>query len=126
MGQSRRERRGNTEAVASPNVAAGSLGIVNTFSYEGSEQSRRSHQLMIEASVMARRRLLTSELVICSQQSTAEDFTLSRVENYKVMGLGDEDAPEDPQRQESIAVGCAGESFWGVRVCEKWHPGEFK
>ena len=77
---------------------------------------------MIEASVMARRRLLTSELVILF---TTIDG-LSWVENNKVMGLGDEDAPEDPQRQESIAVGCAGESFRGVRVREKWHPGEFK
>jgi hypothetical protein len=42
------------------------------------------------------------------------------------MGVADENAPEDPQSQESIVGGCAGDSFGGVCVCEEGHLGEFK
>jgi hypothetical protein len=49
-----------------------------------------------------------------------------RLKDGKVMGVADEDAPEDPQRQETIVGGPAGESFRGVCVCEKGHPGECK
>ncbi len=49
---------------------------------------------------------------------------LPRLKDSKVMGVADENAPEDPQRQESIVGGCAGESFRGVCVCKKGHPGE--
>jgi hypothetical protein len=70
--------------------------------------------------------LVKSQLVIHSPESEIEYFILTRVENSEMMGVAYEDSPEEPQRQESIVVGCAGESFWGVGVCEKGHPGEFK
>src|SRR5260370_40773816 len=60
------------------------------------------------------------------QSRTSNTSVLSRLKDSKVMGVADEDAPEDPQRQETIVGGCAGESFRGVCVCEKGHPGEFK
>jgi hypothetical protein len=37
-----------------------------------------------------------SQLVIHSPASMIESFTLPRVENNKVMGVADENAPEDP------------------------------
>ena len=51
---------------------------------------------------------------------------LPRLQDRKVMGVADEDAPEDPKRQETIVGRCAGESFRGVCVCEEGHLGEFK
>ena len=36
---------------------------------------------------------------------------LPRLKDSKVMGVADEDAPEDSQRQESIVGGCVGDSF---------------
>jgi len=43
-----------------------------------------------------------------------------------MLGVADEDAPEEPQRKESIEGGCAGEPFWGVCECDKGHPGDFE
>jgi hypothetical protein len=37
--------------------------------------------------------------------------TLPRLKDSKVMGVADENVPEDPQRQESIVGECAGDSF---------------
>lgn len=51
---------------------------------------------------------------------------LPRLKDSKVMSVADEDAPEDPKRQETIVGGCAGDSFRGVCVCEEGHPGKFK
>lgn len=51
---------------------------------------------------------------------------LPRLKDSKVVCVADEDAPEDPQRQESIVSGRSGESFRGVCVCKKRHPGKFK
>ena len=50
---------------------------------------------------------------------------LPRLKDSKVMGVADEDTPEEPQRQESIEGGCAG-VLLGVCECEKGHPGEFE
>jgi hypothetical protein len=47
--------------------------------------------------------LVKSQLVIHSAESKIEYFVLPRVENNKVMGVADEDSPEDPSRQHPIA-----------------------
>jgi hypothetical protein len=36
---------------------------------------------------------------------------LPRLKDSKVIGVADQDAPEESQRQDSIVGGCAGDSF---------------
>ena len=47
--------------------------------------------------------LVKSQLMIYSPESMIEYFVLPRVKNNKVMGVADEDAPEEPRRQHPIA-----------------------
>jgi len=63
---------------------------------------------------------------VVGAEERSNTSVLPRLKDSKVMGVADEDAPEEPQRQESIVGGCAGESFLGVCVCEKGHLGDFK
>jgi hypothetical protein len=47
--------------------------------------------------------LVKSQLVIHSPESKIEYFVLSRVENSKIASVANEDSPEEPSRQHSIA-----------------------
>jgi hypothetical protein len=50
---------------------------------------------------------------------------LPRLKDGKVVGMADEDTPEEPQRQETIEGGCAG-VLLGVCECGKGHLEEFE
>ena len=50
---------------------------------------------------------------------------LPGLKNGKVVGVADEDTPEEPERQESIEGGCAG-VLLGVCECGKGHVGDFE
>ena len=51
---------------------------------------------------------------------------LPRLKDGKVVGVADEDAPEEPQRQEPIEGACAGESFWESANVTKDTLGNFE
>ena len=69
--------------------------------------------------------LVKSQLVIHSPESNIEYFVLPRVENNKVIGVADEDAPEEPRSQQPIELRSAG-IFLGVCECEEGDPGDFE